>query len=222
MKRINIAYNDNSFTQGPSIKNISLEGTFIYPSSFTIKSGQTTITFNTRNKLNHLFEKTRGLNPNEFQLYLLKNGFASWENSSFYEMQALKSILLCFHWMDLSISNENDLDIDKVLYDEFIIDWNYQVNPQNAIYLLQKKYTQHEKYNNQLKRLLELNLLCKITISIDQEHLDNYFIPLLTPGVKLEYYKNDSDLSGIETNNLWKTLLKEKSRRINYWLKNRF
>jgi hypothetical protein len=222
MKRINITYNDNSFTQSPSIKNIFLEGTFVYPSNFIIKSGETTTSFNSRDNLISLFEKTKGLNPNELQLYLLKNGFENWENSSFYEIQALKSILLCFHWMDLSISNEEDLDINKVLYNEFIIDWNYQINPQNSIYLLQKKYTQEEKYIHKLNKLLEINLLCKITITTEKQCFNNYFIPLLTPGVNVDYYKNKSDLNGIETNNLWRLLLKEKSIRINYWLKNRF
>ncbi|KAF0204712.1 MAG: hypothetical protein FD170_137 [Bacteroidetes bacterium] len=222
MKRIEIIYNDNSFTEKPHVKSIYLDSKFDYKSNYKVSSEGKEIVFDSKNDIDNFFEKTKGLNPNEMSLYLLRFGYSNWEKASFYEMQSLKSILLCYHWLELSISNSEDLDVNKMFYDEFIVDWNYKINPQNTIYLLKKEYIEKEGQLIYLQRLLELNLLCKINLFIGGEPLINYFIPLLTPGVKLEYFKSNFDLHGNDSNKLWKKLLEDKSTRIGNWLKNRF
>lgn len=222
MKSIDITYNNNSFTLPPIVQEISLQSEFNYQSSYVIQSGNKVIDFKTRTDIIDFLEKIKGLNPNEISLFLLRNNYTDWNNSTFYEVQALKSLLLTFHWLDLSISNYEDLDVENIFYNEFIIDWSYHSNPQNTIYLLKKEYTSNLGFENHLQKLLELTLLCKIKLTFPHKTLDNFFIPLLTPGINAGLFKSAFDENGSKTNILWKNILNERSLRINDWLKNRF
>lgn len=222
MKTIKITFNDNSFSDEIKVKEITLKSEFDYDSEYKIRCEENNLYFKSKKEIDDFFEKTKRYNPNEFSIYFLKNENKSWGNSTFYELQSLKSLLLNFHWLQLSILNYKELDIKKMFYDEFIIDWNYNENSQNFIYLLKQSYTSDISNKKFLNKLIELNLLCKITLEIEEQVYNNYFIPLLTPGVNIEYFKSDFDNSGNITNRFWKNLLDEKSIRINNWLKNRY
>lgn len=222
MTEIEILFNTESYISEYIEGSIKLRSTFKYNEKIEIQSKIENISFENRNELMKLFEKLRGCATNNLKLKFYENNYLKWANANFYEQQTFKSLVLIYHWLELSLSNPEDLDVKNNFYNEFIIDWNYTPSYQNTIYLISEKYNKNPETLKLLNSLVKVNLLCKIQITTNSETYSNYFIPLLTPGVPIDYYKTEFDKDGLKTYELWKNLLKEKDIKIKNWVTNRF
>lgn len=222
MQNIKVTFNKESFNTDSIIDSIKLCSSFKYDDPIEIESSVQNLNFNNRNELIAVFEKIRGAEANDLKLKFFELDYREWARANFYQQQAFKSLVLIYHWLELSLSNPKDLDVKTNLYNEFIVDWNYTPRVQNTIYLINENYTIDSENKPLLEKLVDVNLLCRINIVTELKELTNYFIPLLTPGVSTEYLKSKSDFDGSKTNKLWKTLLNERNKRINNWVTNRF
>lgn len=216
MIKIEIIFNSNSFKEDYNEKKIILESS----ENLNIFSDIENISFNNRNELKSLFDNVKGTDTNSLKVVFYEKNLIKWANAKYYEQQALKSMGLIYDWLELGLLNPDDIDISKNFFNEFIIDWNYKPGNQNSLYLIDSRYTQNLKNIDSLNKLVQLNLLCKVILN--NGAYENYFIPLMTPGVPIEYFKTAKDLSGNATQKIWKNLLSERSLRIDSWLKNRF
>lgn len=222
MEKVTITFNKEPFNKNYDEENIELQSSFKYNDKIFIKSKIENIEFSDRSDLINLFEKIRGTDVNSLKLKFYERNYNKWANANFYEQQAFKSLVLIYHWLELSLSNPNDLDVRNNLYNEFIVDWNYTPGSQNTIYLISENNVNNDINITLLNQLVKLNLLCKIIVTINKKELQNYFIPPLTPGIPLKYFKSEYDLNGLNTNKLWKNLLKERDLKIKNWVTNRF
>lgn len=216
MIKIEIIFNSNSFSEDYIERKIILESS----NRINIISDVENITFDNRRELMSLFDNVKGTDTNSLKVVFYEKNLIKWANATYYEQQALKSMGLLYDWLELGLSNPDDIDVSKNIYNEFIVDWNYKPGNQNSLYLIDKKYTNSFSKINSLNKLVELNLLCKVILN--NGDYENYFIPLMTPGVPFEYFKTNTDKSGSATQKIWKDLLRERSIRIDSWLKNRF
>ena len=222
MQNVTVTFNKESFTIDSIIDSIKLCSTFKYDDPIEIHSSVQNLNFNNRNEFLEVFEKIRGAKVNDLKLKFFELDYREWARANFYEQQAFKSLVLIYHWLELSLLNPNDLDVKMNLYNEFILDWNYTPGVQNTIYLINENYTIDSENKPLLEKLVDVNLLCRINITTELKELTNYFIPLLTPGVSIEYLRSKSDSDGSKTNKLWKTILNERNKRMSNWVTNRF
>ncbi len=222
MTEIEITFNSGSYISTYIEDSIKLKSSFKHNEKIQIESKIENIVFENRYDLLQLFEKLRGCDNNNLKLKFYENNYLKWANANFYEQQTFKSLVLIYHWLELSLANPEDLDIKKNFYNEFIVDWNYTPGLQNTIFLIPENYIKNIETKKFLNNLVKVNLLCRVTITNHKETFQNYFIPLLTPGVPIEYYKTEFDIDGIKTFELWKKLLKDKDIRIKNWVTNRF
>lgn len=222
MIKIEIIFNKESYLSQYQEESIIMTSTFKYNDEIKITSPIDEIVFSNRKKLIDLFEQLRGTDNEGLKLKFYENNLLKWARANFYEQQAFKSLVLIYHWLELALENPNDLDVKKNFYNEFIVDWNYSPKFQNTIFLLPEKYTKQSKKEQFLNNLVAANLLCKINIYRVNDIIENYFIPALTPGVPIDYYKTDFDPDGLKSYNLWKELLNDRDYRIKSWINNRF
>lgn len=225
MQKIEILFNKASFQEQFEEEEIVLMSSFQHNDTITIRSNVEDIVFKNRNDIADFFDGIRGTHTNNLQIKFYERGFKEWANANFYEQQSFKSLLLLYKWLENSLSNEIitvNIGIKKNFYNEFVVDWNYTPNFQNTIYLIDEKYINDYKNIELLDVLLKLNLLCKVNLSTKTKEYSNYFIPLLTPGVPLEYFKSKNDSTGLSANKLWKELLKDREIRLSTWVTNRF
>lgn len=222
MKKIEITYNTESFNSREYSEGfVRLNFTEDSREKFDLESNVENIVFKNRFELVSLFEKVRGTDTNSLKLKFYENRLLKWAEANFYEQQAFKSLLLIYTWLELSLMNPDDLDIKKGFFNEFVVDWNFKPQSQQTIYLLNESTVTPDN-NKYLERLLQLNLLNKIEIIFENKNFKNYFIPLLTPGVSLEYFISNFDSTGHKTQRLWKQILKDRDYRIQTWVTNRF
>lgn len=222
MSKIEIVFNRGSYITDYDEESIVMTSSFKYNELIKIESNVDTITFNNRLELDNLFEKLRGSDNDNLKLRLFQNNLVKWANANFYQQQAFKCLVLIFNWLELALGNPQDLDVSKNFYDEFVVDWNFRPGFQNTIFLLPEKYIRSTDTIKLLDNLVTVNLLLRINIVTPVAEYKNYFIPLLTPGVPLDYHKSDNDPDGTKSFNLWKQLLKDRDIRIKSWVDNRF
>jgi hypothetical protein len=222
MTNIEIIFNKESYIANYVEESIKLISSFKYNEEIKIESIIEDIIFPNRHELIKLFEKLRGSDNSNLKLKFYESNLMKWANANFYEQQSFKSLVLIYHWLELALSNPEDLDVKKNLYNEFIVDWNFSPGFQNTIFLIPEKYLQKSDQVNLLDNLVTVNLLCKIIITNKKTRYVNYFIPLLTPGVPIDYYKTEFDKDGLKSHELWKSLLEDRDIRIKNWVNNRF
>ncbi|MGG7469663.1 hypothetical protein ACVVIH_04000 [Chryseobacterium arthrosphaerae] len=222
MQKIKIIFNKESFKEPFKEEEITLISSFQYNDKITIQSNIEDITFKNKNELTDFFNRIRGSDINNLKLKFYEEKFIKWAHADFYEQQTFKSLLLLYKWLEPGLTGHENTNIKRNFYNEFVVDWNYTPTIQNTIYLIDEKYMADVKNTELLNVLLKLNLLCKIILSTNTKDYINYFIPLLTPGVPLEYFKSNNDSTGMNANRLWKELLKDRDIRLNTWIKNRF
>jgi len=222
MIKIEIIFNKESYISQYQEEIITMSSSFKYNEEIKITSSFDEIVFSNRKQLIDLFEQLRGTDNEVLKLKFYENNLLNWAKANFYEQQTFKSLVLIYHWLELALGNPNDLDVKKNFYNEFIVDWNYRPGFQNTIFLLPEKYVKDSTKIQLLNNLITVNLLCKIKIYRVNDVIENYFIPILTPGVPIDYYKNDFDPEGLKSYNLWRELLADRDYRIKSWTDNRF
>lgn len=209
--------------------DISLSGNFDFNSNSRInfRYDNHNLTFENRNSLYKFSEEIRGTSLDKLILTFSKYNFESsfinnLANKKSTEVGLLKAIFLIYYWIDLPLTNPTDLDIEKQLFNEFVVDWTNQPEPQKDIYFIDKR---HITSNNSpyIQKLIDLNLLATFKVQIqDNLTISTYFIPLVKPGVSRENFITEFDTKGDKTYSFWKSILKDRDIRITNWINNRF
>lgn len=209
--------------------DISLDGNFDFNSSSRInfRYDNYNLTFENRNKLFKFAEEIRGTSLDKLILTFSKYEFESslinnLANKKSTEIGLLKALFLIYYWIDLPLTNPTDLDLEKQLFNEFVVDWTNQPEPQKDIYFIDKR---HITPNNRpfIQKLIDLNLLASFKVQInDNVTISTYFIPLVKPGVSRENFMSEFDTKGDKTYSFWKSILKDRDIRITNWINNRF
>lgn len=185
------------------------------------------LAFKDRNQLFKFSEEVRGMTLDKLILTLNNYEFeSSFINSlakkKSTEIGLLKAIFLIYYWIELQLASPEDLDLEKQLYNEFVIDWTNQPEAQKDIYFIDKKHI-IDKNTPFLQKLIDLNLLASFKIKLqNNDTLTAYFIPLIKPGVSRENFETEFDPKGNRTYIFWKEILKDRDIRITNWINNRF
>ena len=207
---------------------INLNGNFSYnlEDKIDLSYDNHNLKFENRDQLFKFSEEIRGVSLDKFILVFSKYGFdVSFINSlaekKSTEIGLLKALFLIYNWIDLPLLNPSDLDLEKNLFNEFIIDWSSKPESQKDIYFISKNYI--SKGNSPyLQKLMDLNLLASFEIKTSNKIYETYFIPFTKPGVSRENFKSEFDKEGIKTYAFWKAILNGRNTRINNWMNNRF
>jgi hypothetical protein len=128
-----------------------------------------------------------------------------------------KSILLIYNWIEVALTDPSEINIENIIYNQFITDYTGKMESQKDIYFISSKYLS-SVYGSSIQRLIDLNLLVSATFCTKKDNYQTYFIPLIKPGVSRTFFKTDFDKSGNKTYDLWKNILNERDSRIKYWL----
>lgn len=231
MTQLKIRGNKESYQLTKKIDycEICLSGQFDFTSNTKISFSydNQNLSFENRNQLFKFSEEIRGLSLDKLILTFSKYGFESsfinnLSNKKSTEIGLLKSIFLIYHWIDLPLTNPTDLELEKQLFNEFVIDWTNQPESQKDIYFIDKRHIT-ETNMPYIQKLMDLNLLASFTITLqDKENFSTYFIPLIKPGVSRENFITEFDTKGDKTYSFWKNILKDRDIRISNWINNRF
>jgi hypothetical protein len=209
--------------------DISLGGNFDFNSNSRInfQYDNYNLTFENRNRLFKFAEEIRGTSLDKLILTFSKYEFESsfinnLANKKSTEIGLLKAIFLIYYWIDLPLTNPTDLDLEKQLFNEFVVDWTNQPEPQKDIYFIDKRHITPDN-RPYIQKLIDLNLLASFKVQIhDKETISTYFIPLVKPGVSRENFMTEFDTKGDKTYSFWKGILKDRDIRITNWINNRF
>jgi hypothetical protein len=205
-----------------------LRGTFrIYPSENIdlIRNKQIIITLS-NNELHKLSSEVKGIHfeilPDYLNNLFPESSIYSYlRNATPQEIGLIKSLLLIYRWTEYALSQDNLNTIRKSLFDEFIIDYSGKPEVQKDLYFISDRYGRSE-YKPLIEKLIDINLLAKISVKHNQISIQNYFTPLLKPGVPRELFKSEQDPKGIKTYNIWKMILNDRDYKINNWFSNRW
>ncbi len=204
---------------------IRLAGDFAFTANTPVDFfyGHTHFQFNNRQDLFQFSEDCRGASFNKLILLLLSKGINinMGANNKPIESSLLKSIFLIYNWIELPLTAPEDLNLKEKLSDEFVVDWTNQPEPQKDIYFIDEKRCISDNQSS-INKLIDLNLLARLEITVNNKLLVSYFIPLYKPGVSRELFITASDTRGNTTYNLWQQILNERNIRISKWVNNRF
>lgn len=208
---------------------ISLSGQFDFNSNSLInfRYDNHNLTFENRNKLFKFAEEVRGTSLDKLILTFSKYDFETsfvnnLANKKSTEIGLLKAIFLIYYWIDIPLTNPSDLDLEKQLFNEFVVDWTNQPEPQKDIYFIDKRHITPTN-TPYIQKLIDLNLLASFKVQLqDNTSILTYFIPLVKPGVSRENFVTEFDIKGDKTYSFWKNILKDRDIRITNWINNRF
>jgi len=209
--------------------DISLTGQFDFnaDSRINFRYDNYNLTFENRNKLFKFAEEVRGTSLDKLILTFSKYDFETafvnnLANKKSTEIGLLKAIFLIYYWIDLPLTNPTDLDLEKQLFNEFVVDWTNQPEPQKDIYFIDKRHVTPTNAPY-IQKLIDLNLLASFKVQlIDNTTISTCFIPLVKPGVSRENFVTEFDTKGDKTYSFWKNILKDRDIRITNWINNRF
>jgi hypothetical protein len=228
--KIKVKGNRESFYLTRQISNleISLNGDFNFAATNTIKMvyDNTIIPFENRHSVFQISEQLKGANTDRLILTLqdcdIQDDFLNkLKKKSKTEINLLKALFLIYNWIELPMTDPIEMNLEQRIYDDFIIDYTGKPESQEDVYFIDKKHITSANLPK-IQRLIDLNLLVKATIEVGNNNYETYFIPLLKPGIPKKYFETEFDISGVETNNLWKSILFDRDLRIKNWINNRY
>ncbi|MFM2394505.1 MAG: hypothetical protein RLZZ546_2487 [Bacteroidota bacterium] len=169
-------------------------------------------------KLFTLSEKIRGTDFDNIGDTLTQHSIGDskyWENNlnTYQEYGMIKSLFNTYLWVEtyfLDAFQNEDRNIENIIYDEVIIDYSGRLGKVDDMYLLPKEYSIDKQYEKIVSHLLSINLLCKIDIDINGIKYPSYFIPFIKPGVERKLYRNDD----IDTYPFWNMLLSYRDKKL--------
>jgi len=217
-------YQDWDFEAKVLIKKFVLEGTgrtFNSPLSFC--AGNALIkNFTSKIDLYNFCSSIQGINLDSLRWEFYENNNPNYynrieylKNASLQELGLIKSIFIIYPWIEHQIDNISTSKIESYIYDEFTLDYSSKLGPQKDIYFLEKKYI-NEYYAKNLEYLIEVNLLCKLEIEVDDKNWKTYFIPIIKPGVKEQVFR---DSNQVKTYEIWKAIIRDRNIRIHQFVK---
>lgn len=106
------------------------------------------------------------------------------------EQNLLKSCFLTYLWIEPRLLGPTR-DLDALLIDEFIMDYTGAPGPQPLIYFLPTEYQNPD--SEELARLYELRILCRLTVTKDQVGIQRYFTSLVIPGIRASELGRQAD-----------------------------
>lgn len=227
---IKVKGNRDSFYIQRKIENleISLNGNFNFDASTRIRMtyGNIINYFDNRHSVFQISEKIKGTNIDRLILilqdYSIDSNFLNdLKNKSLTEISLLKALFLIYNWVELPMSDPTEMNLEKQIFNDFIIDYTGNVGTQEDVYFIDKKHIRDENLPL-LQRLMDLNLLAKAEIQTENKTYETYFIPLLKPGIPFEYFRTEFDKTGKKTNDLWKSILFDRDLRFKRWINNRY
>jgi hypothetical protein len=177
-----------------------------------------------RQKLFSLSEKAKGASFQKLFEYFQEHNIDAKEltNNKTIENSLLKSILLIYHWIELPLAEPQEINIEKQIFNDFVLDLTNRPEPQKDIYFIKKDYCNPSK-QHLIDKLIEINLLVRLDITITPTlKFTTYFIPLIKPGMSRNQFASIKDQNGVRTYELWQNILRDRDYRINSWIKNRF
>ena len=65
-----------------------------------------------------------------------------------------------------------------------------------------------------IEKLIDVNLLCRINISIGDVGFENYFLPFLKPGVSINYLATENNPTGYPVLDFLNSILEKRELRI--------
>lgn len=159
-----------------------------------------------------------------FSKYNLSDEYFDYlNNTNKIELSLLKSLFIIYYWIHLAVDeNGVEIDLEKMIYDNFTLDLSLKHKKQRDIYFISKKYL-NNKYLSKIERLVQLNLLSKLEVqNTNKRNYFTYFIPFIKPGVNRSLFGDIEGFTREELVNFWNSLLNERNRSIHNWQKNRF
>ncbi len=228
--KINIKGNRESFYLTNKVENIdiSLSGDFKFDAktSVTLTHQDFNIPIDNRQTLFKLTEKVKGANLDKliliFQDFSINSDYIDFlKKRPNTEIGLLKSVLLIYNRIESSMSDPIEMKLEKQIFNDFIIYYSEKVGAQEDVCFIDKKHI-NDSNLSKIQRLMDLNLLVRLDVDIEQIKYNSYFIPLIKPGIPLEYFKTEFDKSGKKTHQLWKQILFDRNSQISSWAKNRY
>jgi hypothetical protein len=207
---------------------ISLKGEFGINSisPIQLKYDNENLQFQNRNQLFQFSHEVRGASLDNLILSFNRLNFNQkivndLSRKNITEIGLFKAIFLIYFWIDMPLTNPLNTDFNKLLFNQFVMDWTNQPKPQQDIYFLDKKHISKDK-TELLKNLIKLNLLARLTISSSYLNIESYFIPLIKPGVSRINFVQPNDPEGVRTYKLWNEILHSRDICISNWINRRY
>lgn len=170
----------------------------------------------------HLFEFINFIRGRDLEMtQILLNSFFNqkveyFHKPSLQENGMIKSLFIIYQWIEYGLSIESIDEIHDFMFNSFTIDFSGKLGSQSDIYFIDKKYEQ-DKFKEKVSVLMDVNLLCHLSIVMNEEQLTTtYFIPLIKPGVKREFFKKGN----VDAYPLWKELINERNSSIHRFVNN--
>lgn len=231
MIELKIRGNRENYQLTQKLENIDicLSGQFdgIPQSPIFFTYGNQKLAFKDKNRLLKFSEVVRGATLDKLILTFNEFEFEpSFINSLIkkksVEIGLLKSIFSIYYWIDSQLINIERTEFENQFFNQFVIDWRNQLDTQNDIYFISRKYV-NEKNKPFIKRLMDINLLASFEVNVKENfQITTYFIPLIKPGVSRENFETENDSTGDKTYSLWKNILSDRDIRITNWINMRF
>ena len=231
MVTIDIIANRKSFflTKEVSNINLSLSGDldlFENKEPIAFKIDENIFNILTSHNLNILGKELKGKNDYETipmisKFVTEKEKLESLTFAGVIEIELIKSLFLIYDSLELIFKSPYDQRIENLVYDQFIIDYTNKPEKQKDIYFIDKSFIKENNLNS-LHRLMDLNLLAKLSVCSNNKTYETFYIPLTKPGAKEEEFSVDGDSSGVKTYNLWKDILSFRDAKMRNWINKRY
>ena len=124
------------------------------------------------------------------------------ESSAWYLM---KASMLIYLWTEVAVLNGDYAHLEHHLHDEFVLDYTGNEGPQRHIYFLPSSLLQPAN-DSCLHRLYALNLLSRLSVTLDQSAIVTYFTPIQFP-IQGVFKFDDDQPNGGPCYRLWRTIV---------------
>jgi len=149
----------------------------------------------------NLISELKGCDYDEMNSILnkYKINFELTNATTIQELDLIKALFISFNWFDYTLTEDfisivadplfDDPNTFPKLFDDFIIDMPEKAKEVTLkdIYLIKEEY--HLIHLNEIKELLNINLLSELQMTVRNKVTKNYFIPFTKPTYRSEIYK---------------------------------
>jgi len=133
------------------------------------------------------------------------------ESLNTVEQGLFKALFLVYLWVEPNLWPNKAAPWDTLLFDEFIVDFTGRPGTQPFIYFPPKEL--QEASANQLQRLYDLTLLCRLEITDASGKAKRFFKPLNVPGLLIAKFDPDRPNGG-PTYALWSMIRHRMQQKV--------
>jgi hypothetical protein len=127
-----------------------------------------------------------------------------------------KAALLIYPWCESAIISIDPAILDKLLVDEFVLDYTGSIGVQQHIYFLPKELLKSEN-QAACERLYKLTLLSRIFVTFEDKTIHTYFTPLHTFAVDRHLFDSGVQQGG-PTYLYWAAIQARMARKIRMYV----